>query len=156
MSTLQPTLDQYKSYLQDLGNIGSRYTTANTFYFSIISALMGSITLFKSPVTSQSQLFLQVAISSFAILLCYVWKKTIEFYRELFRAKFTVLKEMEEDGGFFPMYKKEYEVFVADGKPWLLANEKYIPVILSMPFFVIVMVTVLKLCGYADHLIKAI
>jgi hypothetical protein len=39
--TTSDWMDQYKAYLADLGNVGSRYATANGFYLSIISALLG-------------------------------------------------------------------------------------------------------------------
>jgi|KBSMisStaDraftv2_1062788.scaffolds.fasta_scaffold1966301_2 hypothetical protein len=37
--TASDWLEQYKAYLADLGNVGSRYTTANGFYLPVISAL---------------------------------------------------------------------------------------------------------------------
>ena len=33
-------VEQYKIYVADLGNIGTRYTTSNGFYVSIISAFL--------------------------------------------------------------------------------------------------------------------
>ncbi len=42
---IQLRLDQYKAYLDDLGNIGTRYTTANGFYVSIVSALLAILAL---------------------------------------------------------------------------------------------------------------
>lgn len=33
-------LDQYKSYMVDVGNIGTRYTTSNGFYLSVITAFV--------------------------------------------------------------------------------------------------------------------
>ena len=39
------TIEQYKAYIQDLGNIGTRYTTSNAFYLSVITALLGILSL---------------------------------------------------------------------------------------------------------------
>jgi len=33
-------VEQYKSYLSDIGNVGSRYATAQTFYVTVISTLI--------------------------------------------------------------------------------------------------------------------
>ncbi len=33
-------VEQYKAYLSDFGNIGTRYAAANTFYITIISGLI--------------------------------------------------------------------------------------------------------------------
>jgi hypothetical protein len=38
-----------------------------------------------------------VLITVFAILICYIWRKTVHFYGELFATKFYVLKELELD-----------------------------------------------------------
>jgi hypothetical protein len=34
-------LEQYKSLVDDVGNIGTRYATANGFYLSVVTALLG-------------------------------------------------------------------------------------------------------------------
>ena len=44
---LQLLLEQYKAYLTDLGNVGTRYATANGFYVSIVSALLAILALAK-------------------------------------------------------------------------------------------------------------
>ena len=130
------TLDQYKAYLLDLGNIGSRYVTSNGFYLSVISALLGILSLVKSgPTTDSLQVILRLAVPLFAIFLCHVWRQTIVFYRALFKAKFAVLKEMELSGDLFPAYEREEKLFA--GPRWLLNNEARIPYVLSLPFFVI-------------------
>ena len=61
------TLDQWKAYLQDLGNIGTRYTTSNGFYLSIITALLAILSLTRageSLMTAQG--VLRIAVPAFA------------------------------------------------------------------------------------------
>ena len=88
----QPTpaslLDQYQAYLGDLGNFGMRYTTANGFYLSVITALLGILALAK-PGQNLSGLssVLLVVLPFFACLVCGVWFRTILFYREQFKIK---------------------------------------------------------------------
>jgi hypothetical protein len=90
-------LDQYKAYLADLGNVGSRYATVSGFYMSVISALLGVLALTESSkVFGQMQTPTVVIVCGFAIVLCALWSSTIRFYRLLFKAKFAVLKQMEE------------------------------------------------------------
>jgi hypothetical protein len=38
-----------------------------------------------------------VLITVFAILICYIWRKTVHFYGELLATKFYALKELEKD-----------------------------------------------------------
>ena len=136
---IQPYFDQYKSYEQDLGNIGSRYATTNNFYYSIISALMGIVTIIKSPDANHLQLYLQGAISLFAILLCMSWWKSIISFRNQFSIKFDVLRELEKAAGIFPVYAKEKEIFLKkDQRKGLIKHEESIPLILILPFAAII------------------
>ncbi len=152
MSTVQPQVvqpyfDQYKSYMQDLGNIGSRYTTTNNFYYTIISALMGIVTLTKFPEATHLQLYLQGAISLFAILLCLSWVKTIHIFRSQFLVKFDVLRELETAAGIFPIYEREKVISSKMKSPGLIKHEEHIPIILSLPFWAIIAAVVMKWCS---------
>jgi hypothetical protein len=139
----QATVEQYKAYLQDLGNIGTRYTTSNGFYLSVVTALLGILSLMKpGQGLADLQNILRIAVPLFAIGLCFVWRKTLRFYSDLFGAKFAVLKEMEQSGGLFPAYEREYELLP---KQWLIDNEARIPLFLALPFLVILVYTVWKL-----------
>lgn len=137
-SSLSPAAaaEQYKAYLQDLGNIGTRYTTSNGFYLSVITALLGILSLMKrGEGLADLQTILRLAVPLFAIGLCFVWRQTVFFYRAIFKAKFDVLREIERDLGLFPAYKREKELF--SGPRWLLDNEARIPLYLALPFVVI-------------------
>lgn len=137
------TVEQYKAYLEDLGNIGTRYTTSNGFYLSVITALLGILSLMK-PGEGLADLrdVLRIAVPLFAIGLCFVWRKTLQFYRDLFTAKFAVLKEMEQSAKIFSAYDREYQLLP---KQWLLDNEVHVPVFLALPFLVILACTIWKL-----------
>jgi hypothetical protein len=131
-----PPVEQYKAYLQDVGNIGTRYTTSNGFYLSVITALLGILTLMKpGEGLADLQLILRIAVPIFAIGLCFVWRHTLLFYSAIFKAKFDVLREIEKTYGLFPAYSRERDVFT--GKTWLLENEALIPICLALPFVVI-------------------
>jgi hypothetical protein len=130
------TVEQYKACLQDLGNIGTRYSTSNGFYLSVITALLGILSLMKrGEGLSDLQTILRLAVPAFAIGLCFVWRQTVFFYRAIFKAKFDVLREIEADGHLFPAYKREQELFT--GPRWLLDNEARIPLYLALPFAII-------------------
>jgi hypothetical protein len=129
-----PFLDQYKAYIGDLGNFGTRYTTTNGFYLSVITALLGILALTKAGDVFQEQgKYLGLAVSAFAILVCLVWARSVASYRKLFGIKFTVLREMEKDGHLFPIYKREDDL---RGRLSLLDNDGFIPLVLSLPFLI--------------------
>jgi hypothetical protein len=127
-----PFLDQYKAYLEDLGNVGTRYTTANGFYLSVITALLGILALTKAgDIFEGPKTYLGLSVSAFAVLVCLIWSRSIASYRKLFGIKFTILREMEQSGHLFPIYSRENEL---RGKLSLLENERFIPLLLALPF----------------------
>ncbi len=127
-------LEQYKALIGDVGNIGTRYATANGFYLSIVSALLGVLAFTESGKPfAQVDLVLVLMVSAFAIVICTIWAKTLEFYRGLFGVKLQILGEMEK-GLAFPAYAKEYQMMQERGVRPLIDNEKWVPRILGVFF----------------------
>jgi hypothetical protein len=127
-------LDQYKSYMVDVGNIGTRYTTSNSFYLSVITALLGILALTKAgEVFEGSRIYLGLAVSTFAVLLCVSWRRTITSYSKVFAIKFEVLRQMEQKGNLFPIFQREDELRKGES---LLIKDRLIPTLLSVPFLV--------------------
>src|SRR5438445_11314267 len=93
----QHILEQYKSYVSDLGNIGSRYTTAQTFYFTIVAALVGALAIkdVKTPLSDYATPTF-VVLMLFIAAICFIWRRTLRHYRNLFGAKFKVLNELTD------------------------------------------------------------
>jgi hypothetical protein len=137
-------LDQYKAYLADVGNIGTRLTTTNGFYVSVITALLGVLALTKDKESySDLQQVLGIAIPFFALLICWIWRDTMRFYSQLFRVKFDVLRELEKEGGLYPVFERENAKF----KPnqWLYKSQSRIPFVLALPFVVILLQRICRL-----------
>src|SRR5207247_9074922 len=77
-------LEQYKALIGDVGNIGARYATANGFYLSIVSALLGVVAFTESgKPLAQVDLVLVLTVAALAVVVCHVWMKTLIFYRGL-------------------------------------------------------------------------
>jgi hypothetical protein len=125
-------LEQYKAYIADLGNIGTRYTTAQSFYLSVVSALTGVVAFFaKDAGALQKYIWVVALMMIFIALICYVWLRTLDFYEKLFQAKFAVLKSMEaaSKGDLFNVYSDESNKL--DGAR-LINHEKALPVIVGL------------------------
>src|SRR5258708_9596446 len=87
-------LEQYKALIGDVGNIGTRYATANGFYLSIVSALLGVVAFTESgKPLAQVDLVLVLTVAAFAVVVWHVWVKTLAFYRGLFALKLQLLGE---------------------------------------------------------------
>jgi len=128
-------LEQYKAYLTDVANIGTRYTTANAFYISIISALLAILALVKKgEALERVDILLYITVPIFAILLCFVWHDTIDFYGATFKMKFDVLQEMEQELPF-RIFQREEQLRQPGRR--ITTNERWIPFILAIPFAVL-------------------
>ena len=136
-------VEQYKAYLQDLGNIGTRFSTANGFFLSVITALVGILALTKSGegLTDLKTIF-RLAVPLFASLVCWIWSREIKFYREIFRVKFQILRELESSGGLYPTFGREDELFEKGAAGWLLENEGLLPLILAVAFLVMFVICI--------------
>src|SRR5690242_5797434 len=103
-------LDQYKAYLADLGNLGTRYTTMNGFYTSIVSALLGILALAKRGESlANSEFLLYIVIPIFACFLCFVWRNSMKTYSAHFRRRFSILRMMETELPFNPFTQEEQQ-----------------------------------------------
>lgn len=111
-------IEQYKAYLQDVGNIGVRHENSRRFYISVVSALFvflsmaGDKGLFQ---LVQGKVLTLVAVVG--IMLCVVWGVHMQAFGALFKAKFDVLKAIETKPGFYPIFDEE--------KKHLEANPRY-------------------------------
>jgi hypothetical protein len=124
-------LDQCKAYIGDLGNIGSRYVTAQTFFMSVVSALLGILAL-RSPNPSAAELTSPIFIAIMLLIaaICIVWRQTLIFYNHLFLTKFTVLRQMEQEGHLFPIFAREEAVRPARGLR-LTSIERWVPAVIG-------------------------
>ncbi len=130
------TLDQYKAYMTDVGNIGSRYTTAQTFYLSVVSALIGIVTFVaKDAGAFQKYLWAVTAfITFFTALLCYIWWRTLDFYSHLFNGSSTI----------YPIFTDEWAELENSRSGTLIYHEKLIPILIGLAAVVAAVLSVIR------------
>lgn len=136
-------LEQYKSLVSDVGNVGTRYATANGFYLSVLTALLGVLAYVGTgKVIDQTTYPMVLLVAVFAIAICWIWHKTIQFYRKLFRAKFSVLKVLEKH---LPVqvYESEDQQVYTDGTKPLTEHEASVPMVLGVFYAVIGVIAVI-------------
>jgi len=135
-TTSSNIMEQYKAYVTDLESIGSRYTTSQTFYLAIVSALLAMLSFKETTRTLHDYLSPGfIAVFLLIVIICYLWWDTLEFYRDLFRAKFAVLREMETKGGLFTAFAQERELFCrtrGSECPGLIATESRIAIVIGV------------------------
>lgn len=107
--TPETLLAQYTAFIADVGSLGARYSTSQTFYMSVVSGLVAVITLAKDSLFSAHGALAAAAVFAFIALLCLAWWNTLAFYHNDFAAKLAVLKDMEQRGALYPIYQREWE-----------------------------------------------
>ncbi len=91
-------LEQYKLYVEMADNNSERRSKSNTFYLTLVSALItiiGVLSQVSKPIGNMY--FWWVALVSISgIVFCLIWNNSIKCYRVLSEAKFKVIHEMEK------------------------------------------------------------
>ena len=138
-------LDIYKTYVADLGNVGARYATENGFYLSVISALLAILGyMSKDPSLSAHGVFLNVLIALFACVVCWLWRRTILFYRGLFAVKFQVIRDIEQAMAVRP-YTEENVSLESKHVSRLTDNEARVPIAMLLLFIVLIVVAIVSM-----------
>jgi hypothetical protein len=130
-------MDQYKAYIADVGNIGTRHTQTNTWYVSILSALLVVVTLTGSTSALGGIANpIRAAVGVLGILLCLSWRYHGRSFGELYRVKFDVLRQMEL---WLPFrcYKLEVDLLKESQYFHLTRIEGWITLALAIPFLIL-------------------
>lgn len=132
-------LEQYKIYVEMMDRVSERRGKTNTFYLSLLSGLLALLSFSANSKTLLgSQYVFLTLLSSLGLTLCGVWWVNINSYKQLNSLKFKVINEMEQELPF-PCYHREWEILEQEKKKSrvyrrLTKVEKYIPLILAIPY----------------------
>ena len=106
--------DQYKLYVEMADRISSRRQTANSYFLSINTALLG----FAGYVGTRDTTPYLWLVAAAGIALSYLWYRLIRSYRDLNTAKFKVVHEIEKRLPLSP-YDAEWEAMGRGNNPKL-------------------------------------
>jgi hypothetical protein len=101
-------VEQYKAYLTDLGNLGSRFATGQALYLTIITALIGVLSI--KDTARPLQIFVSpasIVVFFFIAAICFLWWERLDYYGRLFGEKFDVLRAIEKQGGLLDVFSIE-------------------------------------------------
>ena len=111
-------IEQYKLYVEMADRISQRRGTANTFFLTFNTALVGALAgFFENELTNVT-----IAMYITAIILSVTWILLLRSYRNLNSAKFKVIGEMEKRLPAQAYYAAEWQA-LGEGKD----IKKYIP-----------------------------
>mgnify|MGYP001398932319 CR=1 FL=1 len=141
----QILLEQYKLYVQMADNISTRRGQTNTFYITVLSTIITIFAFFKKKDVSDPMLLI---VSLLGLLLCFIWRKNIQSYRQLNSGKFKVITNMEN---YLPYkcYTEEWNILDngENKKKYkkLTAIEQQVPILLGIPYGILFIYSISKI-----------
>ena len=128
-------LEQYKLFVSSSLDVTSKRLQSNKFHLTLNSVVFG----FASYMTTLNQYAVIVLSSFVGILISCVWLKSISAYRELNRAKFKVIHDLEKH---LParLFKCEEDYYLKKYHG-LTATEKFCPLVFILFYVMLIVVT---------------
>ena len=141
----QPTTyDFYRFFVETAERATDRRESANKWMLSVNAAVSGLYGYLKAggsvPNDGTKQLWM-LAIPAAGMIIAVAWAALVRSYKELNKAKFKVIDELEADLAEKP-YRREYEHYIRDRKLAFSDIELLVPVafFLLYLFFMIVQI----------------
>jgi hypothetical protein len=114
-------IEQYKSYLQDVGNIGARHENTRRFYLAVVSALFVFLSMAgKDGLLKAVEGPVRTLVGMLGIILCVAWVMHMQSFAAIYNAKFGVLRAIEKERNLFPVFDEEWKHLHADPRYRLL------------------------------------
>lgn len=111
--------EQYKLYVEMADRISQRRQSANSFFLTINTALVGLVSYIH---VGRPELGFHWVIGLAGVILCFTWHRLVRSYKDLNTGKFKVIHEIEKKLPIQP-YSDEWKM-LGEGK----AKTKYLPV----------------------------
>ncbi|MEM7722697.1 MAG: hypothetical protein AAF376_10005 [Pseudomonadota bacterium] len=134
--------EQYKFYWEALDRLSQRRSTSSTFAIAVNSAILGMVGLVEATF-AENGTFL-IALSG--LIVSFVWLFQIFSNRQLLKAKFKVIHELEEHLGL-KLFRREWEIISDHRGKQIWPNaffEQLFPVIFIMIFGALLMASGLQ------------
>lgn len=105
-------LEMYKIYLEMADRISSRRQSANNYFLTINTALVGLAGYLHSGIKGDNHFYFVIAFSG--MILCFIWYRIVKSYKGLNSGKFKIVHLLEKELPVSP-YDAEWEI-VGRGK----------------------------------------
>ncbi len=101
--------EQYKLYVEMADKISERRTSANTFFLTVNTFILGAIGFLYEKGPQNQNAVMLIAFGAALLALCYTWYRLIKSYRQLNGAKYKVVGEMERHLPSSPYWSAEWQ-----------------------------------------------
>lgn len=129
--------EQYKLYVEMSNEISKRRHQTNSFYISLSSAIIALFSLITVKIGTNSSEFIFV-LPIFGLITCFIWFTHLKSYKKLNSAKFKIINKIEEE---LPCqgFSDEWEILSKDSYKRLTDIERYVPIIMGVLYFLILL-----------------
>jgi hypothetical protein len=114
-------LEIYKLYVGMADKISERRQSANSFFLTINTAIVGLVSYLQLAQNEKTRSLFYLVIAVAGMIICYTWYRLILSYKQLNTGKFRIVHLIEENLPFNP-YMKEWEM-LGSGEE----SKKYLP-----------------------------
>ncbi|YAF94145.1 MAG: hypothetical protein AB3A66_16155 [Nodularia sp. CChRGM 3473] len=114
-------LEIYKTYVGTADKISERRQTANSFFLSINTAIIGLVSYLQAGANEIIFIGFYLLISISGMLICYMWYRLVLSYKQINSGKFQVIHQIEQNLPLSP-YDAEWEMLGRGKDP-----KKYLP-----------------------------
>ena len=132
-------LEQYRIYLHIFNCTSEHRLKFNEFFLGVNTAIMGILGYLESKGTENGPIIFTM-VPLVGIAICYCWYKIINSYKQLNRAKFSVIHAVEKKLPL-SLFETEWEILGRGQDPKkyqpLSITEKYIPIIFTVLYLII-------------------
>ncbi|MEW6328127.1 MAG: hypothetical protein AB1487_11150 [Thermodesulfobacteriota bacterium] len=112
-------LEQYKLYIEMTDRISSRRLSANSFFLTVNTLLIGFVGYVHLGAEKATHFYFLISLAG--LILCYTWYRLIRSYDEMNFAKFIIIHAIEKHLPF-TIYHAEWEALGRGKDP-----QKYLP-----------------------------
>jgi hypothetical protein len=102
-------LEQYRMYLHIFNSTSDRRNKSNEFYLGLNTAIIGVLGYLETKNFSENNSVIFLFAPLVGIAICYCWYEIIISYKQLNRAKFKVIHDIE-DSLPLSLFKTEWEL----------------------------------------------
>ena len=133
-------LEQYRIYIHIFNSTSDRRNKTNEFFLGLNTAIIGVLGYLETKNIAENSSIIYLFAPFVGIAICYCWYQIITSYKQLHKAKFAVIHNIEEKLPI-ALFKTEWE-FLGKGKDFtkyrkISSIEKNIPIIFIILYTVI-------------------
>lgn len=129
-------LEIYKLYVEMVDRISTRRQSANTFFLSLNTAIVGLVGYVQLASNSEENADFYWLIGLAGMVICYLWYRLVKSYKDINSGKFKVIHKIEQKLPLAP-YDAEWEALGRGQNPKLYLPFTRVEMGIPWVFFVL-------------------